>query len=236
MKTVSVIIPCYNEKKTIATLLERVEGADFGAWRKEIIVVDDGSTDGTREILARLGDRPFRIIFRDQNGGKGAAERDGIRAATGDYLVMQDADLEYDPREIRKLLDVVDATNAPIVFGSRNLKNGWYRKGFFLVSLGVKVSTVWVNALYGTRLTDAWTCYKLFSRRVSEDAHFIGGGFEADYLFIGDAALHNYFPVEVPISHAPRTRAEGKKIRYGDGIRAMYLLLKHRLTNRRAHR
>lgn len=234
MKTLSVVIPCYNEEKTLKILLDRIDSADFGSWKKEVIIVDDGSKDRSRSILESYRDKPgYHLIFRDTNGGKGVAERDGIAKAAGDYIILQDADLEYDPREIKKLLDVVDTTNAPVVFGSRNLGRGWYRKGFFLVSLGVLVSTKFINLLYNVRLTDAWTCYKLFSRKVARDARFIGAGFEADYLFIGEIASCGFPIIEVAITHAPRSIAEGKKIRYRDGIRSMALLAKHRLTHRR---
>lgn len=236
-RTVSIVIPAYNEQATIEELLRRVEAADFGGWQKEIVVVDDGSRDKTREILsAYRGKSGYQIIFQAKNGGKGVAERAGIAAATGDYVILQDADLEYNPAEIKKLLDVVDATGAPIVFGSRNVETHWHRiRDFFAISVGVWGSTHFVNLLYGTRLTDAWTCYKLFSREVAHTARFIGPGFEADYLFIGDASVKGYPIVEVPISHAPRTVEEGKKIRYGDGIRSMWLLLLHRLAHLRTN-
>lgn len=234
-KTVTVIIPCYNEEATLEELLRRVEEADFGNWKKEILVVDDGSRDRSREILAAYKTKPgYTVIFHGQNGGKGEAERTAIAHATGDYLVLQDADLEYDPREIRNLLAVVEQTGAPIVFGSRNLKTHWHRiQSFFAISIGVWVSTQWVNLLYGLQLTDAWTCYKLFSREVADSARFIGDGFEADYLFIGDAAAKGFDIVEVAISHAPRSVAEGKKIRYVDGLRSMFHLLLHRLVHLR---
>lgn len=234
-KTVSVIIPCYNEEATIEELLSRVERANFGHWQKEIIVVDDGSKDSTRARLEPYRNKPgFKIVFQQKNGGKGVAEKAGISAATGDYLALQDADLEYNPQEIKKLLDVVDATNASIVFGSRNMESHWNRaRNFFAISVGVWASTHWVNMLYGTRLTDAWTCYKVFSREVAHKAKFIGDGFEADYLFIGDAAVKGFSITEVPITHTPRTVEEGKKIRYKDGIRSMTLLLLHRLAHLR---
>lgn len=238
MKKVSVVIPCYNEEATIESLLKRVESADFGAWSKEIIVVDDGSTDRTREILERFQGRDmYHLILQKKNGGKGVAERAGIAAATGEYIALQDADLEYDPQEIKKMLDVVDATGAPIIFGSRNMDSAWKRaKNFLGISIGVWVSTIWVNVLYGTRLTDAWTCYKLFSQEVAKKAKFIGNGFEADYLFIGDATVKGFSIREVAISHRPRTQAEGKKIRYKDGVRSMLLLLMHRLAHLRKPR
>lgn len=235
MKTVSVVIPCYNEETTIEELLERVENADFGSWQKEIIVVDDGSKDSTRTKLEKYREKPgYTIIFQPKNGGKGVAEKAGIAAATGDYIALQDADLEYNPQEIKKMLEVVEKTHAPIVFGSRNMDSAWKRaKNFLGISIGVWVSTIWVNLLYGTRLTDAWTCYKVFSKEVAQKAKFIGNGFEADYLFIGDAVAKGFPIVEVAISHSPRTQAEGKKIRYKDGIRSMTLLLMHRLAHLR---
>jgi len=235
-KTVSVVIPCYNEEATIETLLKRVEKADFGSWKKEIIVVDDGSKDRTRALLEPFRSREgYIIVFQPKNGGKGVAEKAGISRASGDYIALQDADLEYDPQEIRKMLDVVEKTGAPIVFGSRNMETPWKRiKNFFAISIGVWASTIWVNLLYGTHLTDAWTCYKLFSKEVAQKAKFIGNGFEADYLFIGDASVKGFPIVEVAISHTPRTVAEGKKIRYMDGVRSMTLLLMHRLANLRA--
>lgn len=237
MRRVSVVIPCYNEAPTIAELLRRVREADFGTWEKEVIVVDDGSQDGTRDILAKYrGQAPFNIILQEQNGGKGVAEKAGIMAATGDCIALQDADLEYDPQEIRKLLAVVEETDAPIVFGARTLGDGYARDGRRLIGLGVRVSTWWLNLLYGTNLTDAWTCYKLFSRQVAQKARFIGDGFEADYLFIGEAAAKGFPIVEVPISFSPRTVAEGKKIRYKDGLHSMLLLFLHWLRHARVAR
>lgn len=237
-RLLSVVIPAYNEEATIEELLRRVEKADFGTWKKEIIVVDDGSRDNTRTLLEKYRTKPhFQIIFQAKNGGKGVAEKAGIAAARGEYIALQDADLEYDPNEIKKMLDEVDRTGAPIVFGSRNMESPWKRaKTFFAISVGVWVSTLWVNLLYGTHLTDAWTCYKLFSKEVAQKARFIGNGFEADYLFIGDASVKGFPIVEVAISHAPRTVEEGKKIRYVDGIRSMTLLLLHRLANLRKPR
>jgi SAM-dependent methyltransferase len=235
-RTLSILIPCYNEEKTLPELLARVEAANLGSWMKEIIVVDDGSTDKSREILEgfrrKLG---YKIIFQPKNLGKGEAERTGIKEFSGDYLVLQDADLEYDPREISKMLQVVDASGAEVVFGSRNIGSPWKRafRGFFLISLGVWVSTKLVNVLYSTKLTDAWTCYKLFSKKVAKEAKFMGNGFEADYIFIGEVASLGYSIHEVPITHAPRTTEEGKKIRYGDGFRSMWLLLLHRLAHLR---
>lgn len=230
----SIIIPCYNEEATIVELLRRVEAANLGAWKREIIVVDDGSKDSTRNILNNYkGRSEYNIIFHEKNQGKGGAERTAIAMATGDYIIIQDADLEYNPIEIKKLLDHVDNTGAHVVFGSRNMDTAWGRmmNGFFFISIGVWFSTKVINLLYGLYLTDAWTCYKLFSKEVSERAKFIGNGFEADYIFIGDVAVAGYSIDEVLISHKPRTVKEGKKIRYMDGITSLKLILMHRLTH-----
>lgn len=233
-KKLSVIIPSYNEEATIKEILQRVENADFGHWQKEIIVVDDGSKDKTREILENYKEKPeYKIVFHEVNKGKGGVEHTAIALSTGDYLIIQDADLEYNPAEIKKLLDFVDKTGAQVVFGSRNMDSAWKRayNGFFFISIGVWFSTKVINLLYGLHLTDAWTCYKLFSREVSEKAKFIGNGFEADYIFIGEVAVAGYDIEEVLITHNPRTVEEGKKIRYGDGFKSLKLILKHRLSN-----
>lgn len=236
-RLLSIIIPSFNEERTIDAILTRVIKTDIGLWKKEIIIVDDGSTDTTRTILERYSTHPeCKVIFQKHNGGKGVAERAGIAVAQGDYIILQDADLEYDPNDYRKLLAVVEATNAPIVFGSRLAKETENIKRPFGIWLGVRVSTLFINLLYGLHLTDAWTCYKLFSKEVARRARFIGNRFEADYLFIGEAASKGFRILEVPISYTPRSAAEGKKIRYQDGLYAMALLSLHWITHVRIAR
>jgi glycosyltransferase involved in cell wall biosynthesis len=228
MQRLSIIIPAYNERRTIGMLLERVFAARFPeGWEREVIVVDDGSTDGTSELVKELR-LPVRLIERAENGGKGTALVDGFREATGTHVLIQDADLEYDPEDIPALLDAIDGPKSA-VYGSRNLRPGT-RKGSFLLRMYVWSVTKLVNFLYGTKLTDLCTCYKLFPRDAAP--LFRTGGFEADMLIATALARHGYSIKEVPISYSARTVAEGKKIKYADGIKALFAILSDYLTHR----
>lgn len=229
MKKISIIIPCYNESKTIETILRRVEKVSFPKWEKEIIVVDDYSTDGTRDILKKYENR-IKIIYQLQNGGKGTAVRRGLKEATGDYIIIQDADLEYNPDEIKNLLSALDSGYGDAIFGSRNLHHE-KRLGFCAPRLGVWFITKLLNALYGMHLTDAWTCYKLFPKEAK--GNFQDGGFDSELLFTAALARQGLKIFEVPISHRPRDFSEGKKIRYRDGFRAIFLLIGDRLLHLR---
>ena len=219
MHKLSIIVPCYNEERTVEELLRRVAQAPLPGWEREIIVVDDGSTDGTRGILRSLT-LPIKVILQEKNGGKGTAVRRGLQEATGDYCLIQDADLEYDPQEIRHLLEPVDRGEAAVVYGSRALRK---QHGRIVLRSGVWVLTQIINALWRLRLTDACTCYKLFPL-AAKDA-VAAGGFESDILLGPALARAGYGIVEVPISYHPRSVAEGKKIRYRDGIRAVVALI-----------
>jgi SAM-dependent methyltransferase len=224
----SIIIPCYNESKTIRELLRRIQEVSLPQnWEKEVVVVDDGSNDGTRDIL-KTYEKIHKIIYQSQNGGKGTAVKKGIDMATGDYCVIQDADLEYNPQEILQFLPLIEEGKADVVYGSRNLHHE-KRVGFFISRLGVWIITILINAIYGLKLTDVWTCYKLFPRKAGED--FVLGGFEAEILFTAALARRGYHFTEVPISHNPRSREEGKKIRYRDGIKSIYLIILDRMTH-----
>ena len=223
----SIVIPCYNEVKTIREILRRVEAALLPGWDREIVVVDDGSTDGTREALQSHGS-PFRLIVQDKNQGKGFAVRTGIAAATGDYVIIQDADLEYDPQDIAGLLEALDRGVGEVIYGSRNLRSA-REPGFLIPRLGVWMITKLINAMYGLRLTDVWTCYKLFPRELGK--YFSGGGFEAELLFTAAVARRGFTIAEAPISHHPRTYAQGKKIKVAHGIKALVLLITDRLKN-----
>jgi len=221
-RTVSVIIPCYNEERTVEELLRRLQAAPIpSGWGKEIIIVDDASRDGTRNILKRY-EREMRVIYCEQNGGKGTALRRGIEDATGEYVLIQDADLEYDPVDIAALLAAVDGGTADVVYGSRNLSPRT-RHGGLLARLGVWFITKLINLLYGLSLTDVWTCYKLFPRAAAGDLR--AGRFESELLFTAALARRGYRFVEVPISYSPRAVAEGKKIRYRDGIQAIIVIV-----------
>lgn len=221
IRSVTIIVPCYNEALTIHELLTRLETASTPGWEKEIIVVDDASKDRTREILKQHEDKA-RVIYSDTNGGKGTAVRHGVGYASGDYVLIQDADLEYDPADIRNLLTVIESGEADVVYGSRNL-NPRTRHGGLLARLGVWFITKLINTLYRLSLTDVWTCYKLFPREATGD--LVAGRFESELLFTAALARRGYRFAEVPISYAPRDIAGGKKIRYRDGFYAILVIM-----------
>ena len=230
MRKLSIVIPCYNERSTVGTLLGRVFAATFPeGWEREVIVVDDGSSDGTPELVRRLG-LSVRIIVRTENGGKGTALVDGFKEATGTHLLIQDGDLEYDPNDIRSLLDALSAQNVA-VYGSRNLIPRT-RPGSYTLRLAVWILTMLVNILYRVRLTDICTCYKLFPREAA--SLFPKGGFEADMLLAPALIRAGYVIKEVPISYNGRTVAEGKKIKYVDGFKALYAIVSDYFRHRRS--
>lgn len=222
MRTLSIVIPCYNERSHVAELLRRVFAVALPeGWEREVVVVDDASTDGTQDVLRAL-DLPLRLVLRQTNGGKGNALRDGFKVATGSHLVIQDADLEYDPNDIATLLSAVE-DDRTAVYGSRYLHKG-SRRGSRVLHAGVWVLTQLTNVLFDGKLTDICTCYKLFPREAI--SLFPKGGFEADALFAAVLLQHGYRIREVPVSYAPRTLAEGKKIKYRDGFRTLYAILR----------
>jgi glycosyltransferase involved in cell wall biosynthesis len=216
----SIIVPCYNEANTVVQLLEKLFSIDLGAWKKEIIIVDDASTDSTRELLERYEGRAV-VVLQKINGGKGSAVQAGLTRATGDYVLIQDADLEYEPRDIPALLEGL--TKAAVVYGSRNLRPR-ERAGAYIPRMGVWFITKLINMLYGLSLTDVWTCYKLFPRDAGED--FKAGRFESELLFTAALKRRGYRFTEVPIKYHPREFFEGKKIRYSDGIYAIFVIIK----------
>ena len=221
-RTVSIIIPCYNEERTVGELLDRIRAASLpSGWEREIIIVDDGSKDSTRNILKRY-EKEAHIILCEKNEGKGAAVRRGLGSATGEYVLIQDADLEYNPADIANLLSVIDSGTADVVYGSRNL-DPRTRRGALIPRAGVWFITKLINVLYGLSLTDVWTCYKLFPREAATD--FVAGRFESELLFTAMLARRRYRFIEVPISYTPRAVTEGKKIRYRDGIQAIILIV-----------
>ncbi len=220
MHKLSILIPCYNESQTIHELLTRVIAVPT-FWEKEIIVIDDGSTDGTRDILATFQDR-VRVILRAKNGGKGSALKDGLLQVTGQYILIQDADLEYDPKEIPSLLAAIDSGVVDVVFGSRNMRPR-EREGAWVPRFGVWVITKIINVLHQQKLTDVWTCYKLFPSEAAGD--FAPGRFESELLLTASLSRRGYRFSEVPISYHPRAVSEGKKIRYRDGIWAIAVLV-----------
>ncbi len=230
MKKLSIVIPCYNERHSVLELLKRVLAVQLPAgWEKEVVLVDDASTDGTRDIL-KASSLPVRIFYQEKNGGKGSALRRGFSEITGTHALIQDADLEYDPKDIPALLQALNE-KTQVIYGSRNLHHV-VRKGFFVQRAGVWFITFLMNTLYRTRLTDVWTCYKLFPAK--EAYLFQSGKFESELLFTAALLRRKYAIGEVAISHHPRDAAHGKKIRYRDGISAIIKIVLDYLAHLRS--
>jgi glycosyltransferase involved in cell wall biosynthesis len=222
----SVVIPVYNEKPTIRVLYETVKAV---AIDKEIILVDDGSTDGTREVLATLADAMTKVVMHERNMGKGAALRTGFSHASGDIVIIQDADLEYDPGQYPKLIEPILAGKADVVYGSRFVTGDYRRVMFFWHMVGNKFLTLLSNMLTNLNLTDMETCYKVFRREVLakiliEENRF---GFEPEIT--AKIAKLNVRLFEVGISYSGRTYKEGKKIGWKDGFSAFWCILKYNL-------
>src|SRR3989338_223482 len=221
----SIIIPCYNESQTLPELIKRVLGVNIAPWDKEVVVVDDASIDETQAILRQFGGK-IKVFRLDKNGGKGTAVHLGLKEATGDYLIIQDADLEYDPQEIPLFLIEIEK-GSQVVYGSRNLHHV-RRKGFIHQRLGVWFITKMMNSFYNLNLTDVCTCYKLFPE--SAKKHFVSGRFEAELLFTTAITRDNFTITEIPITHIPRDAKHGKKIRMTDGFKAIKLICQNKLN------
>ncbi len=222
----TIVIPCYNEAKTIRTIVDRVRAAPVKD--KEIIIVDDCSRDGTRDLL-RTQIMPLvdRIIFHDVNQGKGAALRTGFAAATGDAVIVQDADLEYDPQEYPKLLRPILDGKADVVFGSRFSGGEAHRVVYFWHMVGNKFLTLLANMATNLNLTDMETCYKLFRRDILQKITIEENRFGFEPEIIAKVSKLDCVIYEVGISYYGRTYSEGKKIGWRDGFRALYAIAKY---------
>lgn len=228
MQKVSIVIPVFNERKTIEELIARVEGAPILGLEKEIVLVDDGSTDGTRDILKNM-EKKHRVVYHQKNQGKGAALRTGFREATGDIILVQDADFEYDPQEFPKLLEPLLKGEADIVYGSRNMHNNpRFRKSYYWGSIIISKLT---NLFYGCHLTDVYTCYKAFKAPILKAMKLESNGFDIEEELTAKALKSGHKIIEVPINYYPRNIEEGKKIRPKDGLIALWKILKYRFTN-----
>ncbi|MDD5528287.1 MAG: glycosyltransferase family 2 protein [Patescibacteria group bacterium] len=223
MPKLSIIIPVYNEKDTLLKILEKIEQVPL-SWEREFILVDDFSTDGTREMIKNLPSR-YKKIFHEKNSGKGAAIHSGLRLATGDYAIIQDADLEYDPNDYLKLIGALDAEH-PVVYGSRNLAdNPHFSIAFYY---GGRLVTLAANLLFGSRLTDVNTCYKLAPVALLRSLNLEQARFSFCEEVTAKLLRRRIKIKEVPISYFPRKIEEGKKIRLSDGINAIVTLVKYR--------
>jgi glycosyltransferase involved in cell wall biosynthesis len=241
----SIIIPVYNEAPTLQEILCRVRQVDvavhldFGPYshldqpvrlEKEIIVVDDGSRDGSPAIIrAEEAAGSVRAFYHDRNQGKGAAVRTGLQHATGDFILVQDADLEYDPREYRALLQPLLEGKARVVYGSR-FRGGPTKAMFFTHMLGNRFLTLVTNVLYDTIITDMETCYKCFCAEVIRGIPLRARGFEFEPEITAKVLKRGYRIYEVPISYAGREFEEGKKITWRDGFKALWTLVKYRFV------
>ncbi len=221
----SVIIPCFNERDTVTTLLDRVHAVPID---KQVIVVDDFSTDGSRELLcARLQERgDIDLVLRERNGGKGAAVQAGLRRADGDVVIIQDADLEYDPADYPLVLRPIQTGKSKVVYGSRFL--GEHKAMYFWHSLGNKSLTLLCNVLFDTTLTDMETCYKAFTIDIARRLELREPGWGFDPEITARILRMGHRIYEVPISYAGREFNEGKKISWRDGFVVLFTLLRYR--------
>ncbi len=226
----SVIVPCYNESRTILSILNAVKKSPVED--KEIIVVDDGSTDGTRDILRSLEDKNIVVIYHSQNQGKGAALRSGFAAAKGDICIVQDADMEYDPQEFPLVIQPIAEGKADVVFGSRFQGGRPHRVVYFWHRMGNGFLTLLSNIFTDLNLTDMETCYKAFKREIIQSIAICEDRFGFEPEVTAKAAKLKVRIYEVGISYYGRTYDEGKKIGWKDGIRAIYCILKYNIFDK----
>jgi glycosyltransferase involved in cell wall biosynthesis len=224
----SIVIPIYNERETLETLIAKVNAVDYD---KEILLIDDFSSDGTREVLKKYENKEnFQVLYHNHNQGKGAALRTGFSNANGDIIIIQDADLEYNPADYGTLIEPILDGRADVVYGSRFL-GGPHRVLFFWHSIGNMVLTTFSNMLTNINLTDMETGYKVFTKRVNDTLTFKCDRFGFEPEFTAKVAKNNFRIYEVPISYNGRDYSEGKKITWKDGVAAIWYIIKFKFAN-----
>lgn len=230
MNKITILIPVFNEVNTLKEILKKVEEANFCGLEKEIILIDDYSTDGTRELYKEFGDK-YKVFYHDKNMGKGAALRTGFEHVSGDITVIQDADLEYDPVDYEPLIKLILDGKADVAYGSR-LSGGKPSRSFmFTHLLGNKLLTLITNVLYNTTLTDMETCYKAFKTEFIKGIKIKSNRFDFEPEITAKVLKRGARLYELPISYYGREYAEGKKITWKDGIHAIWALVKFRFTD-----
>ena len=227
-RTLSIIVPVFNERSTVVEIVRRMRSVELPVDR-EIVIVDDGSYDGTGDVLTQLRDSTVRVLKHAQNRGKGAAIRTGLESVTGDLVLVQDADLEYDPEDWPRLLAPVLKGRARVVYGSRF--TGERRNMLFLHWVGNRFLSLVTNVLYNSTLSDMETCYKLFDRGVLDGMRLEADRFDFEPEFTAKILRRGIRIYEVPISYAGRELNEGKKIAWQDGVAALWTLVKYRFVD-----
>lgn len=230
----SIIMPVYNETNTISEIVKRVKNTNIGDIEKEIIIIDDGSTDGTSNKIKSI--KGVISLRHDLNIGKGAGIRTGLKHSTGDIIIIQDGDLEYDPNEYPKLIKPILEGKAEVVYGSRYLSEKGHLKDynhltFKVHKIGNQLLSKVTNLLYNTYLTDMETCYKIFTKRVAEKLNLKSNDFTIEAEITAKIRKNNFNIIEVPINYYSRNYDEGKKITYIDGIKALFSLIKYKFID-----
>jgi glycosyltransferase involved in cell wall biosynthesis len=230
LNKLSIVVPVFNERNTLVEIVRRMRAVTLPEGvEREIIVVDDGSDDGTRDVLRQIGDSTVRVIAHEHNRGKGAAVRTGFEVATGEFVLVQDADLEYDPEDWPRLLNPIIRGRARVVYGSRF--TGERRNMLFLHWIGNRFLSLTTNVLYNTTLSDMETCYKLIDRQLLEELELTADRFDIEPEITAKILKRGVRIYEVPISYAGREFEEGKKITWRDGFAALWTLVKYRFRD-----
>ncbi|MEE3350074.1 MAG: glycosyltransferase family 2 protein [Candidatus Gastranaerophilaceae bacterium] len=228
MQKVTILIPVFNEVSTLEQILDKVEKADFCGMEKEIILIDDCSTDGTKDLYPKL---PYKVLYHEVNQGKGAALRDGFKEATGDIIVIQDADLEYDPVDYKPLIQLLLDGKADVCYGTRLAGGKPSRSFMFTHLLGNKFLSLLTNILYGSTLTDMETCYKAFKADFIKGIEIKSNRFDFEPEITAKVLKRGARLYELPVSYYGREFSEGKKITWKDGFHAIKALVKYRFVD-----